>query len=162
MGKPIDVEQYIRAPYTRMIVPDEESGIYTGTVLELEGCITQGSTPEETYARIDEMMGHWIRSELRAGHEIPTPHVLREYSGRLVLRLPRSLHRRAVDLAQIENVSLNFFLMMAVSRAIGSKATYLPLEQPAQDTEPAAKAPKKPRAKAAPKVAANTRALRKR
>jgi antitoxin HicB len=155
MSKTIDVEHYIRAPYTRMLIPDEESGTYTAMVLEFSGCVTQGSTPEEAYGRIDEMMRHWIRSELVAGHEIPTPHALREYSGKLVVRLPRSLHRKAVEMAQVENVSLNYFLMMAVTRAVGSTETYLPIE-------PVPKAPRKPRPKAAPKVAAKTRSLRKR
>jgi antitoxin HicB len=158
MAKVIDVEHYVRAPYSRLLTPDEESGTYTAKILEFGGCVTQGDTPEEAYVRIDDMMRHWIRSELRAGHEIPTPHALREYSGRLVLRLPQSLHRRAAVVAELDGVSLNYFLMMAVSNAVGSKETYLPVEYVPTTTE----RPKKPRANATPRVAANTRALRKR
>lgn len=41
---------------------------------------------------------------------------LEGYSGRLVLRLPRSLHRRLKEAAAVEGVSLNQYLLYKLSR----------------------------------------------
>lgn len=46
--------------------------------------------------------------EFRAG--------LEEYSGRLVLRIPRSLHRSLKEQAEIEGVSLNQYMLYKLSR----------------------------------------------
>jgi predicted HicB family RNase H-like nuclease len=45
------------------------------------------------------------------GEAIPEPLGLRQYSGRLVLRLPKALHREAVIRAAEEGVSLNQYLL---------------------------------------------------
>lgn len=42
-----------------------------------------------------------------------------EYSGRITLRLTKSLHRQAVAQAEAEDVSLNHFLSMAIAQHIG-------------------------------------------
>ncbi len=46
--------------------------------------------------------------EFRAG--------LEEYSGRLVLRIPRSLHRSLKEQAELEGVSLNQYMLYKLSR----------------------------------------------
>lgn len=41
---------------------------------------------------------------------------LDEYSGRLVLRIPRSLHKALKDAAAVEGVSLNQYMLYKLSR----------------------------------------------
>ena len=41
---------------------------------------------------------------------------LEGYSGRLVLRIPRSLHRALKDAAKVEGVSLNQYMLYKLSR----------------------------------------------
>lgn len=41
---------------------------------------------------------------------------LEEYSGRLVLRIPRSLHKALKEQAEIEGVSLNQYMLYKLSR----------------------------------------------
>lgn len=41
---------------------------------------------------------------------------LEEYSGRLVLRIPRSLHKALKDAAAVEGVSLNQYMLYKLSR----------------------------------------------
>lgn len=41
---------------------------------------------------------------------------LEEYSGRLVLRLPRSLHKQLKEAAEIEGVSLNQYMLYKLAR----------------------------------------------
>lgn len=41
---------------------------------------------------------------------------LEEYSGRLVLRIPRSLHKQLKEAAEIEGVSLNQYMLYKLAR----------------------------------------------
>ena len=41
---------------------------------------------------------------------------LEEYSGKLVLRIPRSLHKRLKEQAEMEGVSLNQYMLYKLSR----------------------------------------------
>lgn len=43
-------------------------------------------------------------------------HSLEEYSGKLVLRIPRSLHKELKEQAEIEGVSLNQYMLYKLSR----------------------------------------------
>ncbi|MCD8190548.1 MAG: type II toxin-antitoxin system HicB family antitoxin [Clostridiales bacterium] len=43
-------------------------------------------------------------------------HDLEEYSGRLVLRIPRSLHKSLKEAAALEGVSLNQYMLYKLSR----------------------------------------------
>jgi antitoxin HicB len=54
---------------------------------------------------------------LEHGDPIPEPLATREYSGRLALRLPPSLHRRVAERAALENVSLNRYLSDLIARS---------------------------------------------
>ena len=60
-----------------------------------------------------------IAAVLERGQEIPQPLEVREFSGTTQLRMPPSLHARAVALARRNNVSLNRFLTTAVVHYIG-------------------------------------------
>ena len=44
------------------------------------------------------------------------PVSLEEYSGKLVLRIPRSLHKALKEAAEIEGVSLNQYMLYKLSR----------------------------------------------
>lgn len=45
----------------------------------------------------------------------------REYSGRIHLRMPRSLHRDLAHRAEQENVSLNQLIVTALARSVGAE-----------------------------------------
>ena len=44
---------------------------------------------------------------------------LGEYSGKIMLRMPRSLHRDLADRAHLEEVALNQFIVITLARAVG-------------------------------------------
>lgn len=52
--------------------------------------------------------------------DIPLPKSEKLYSGKFVLRIPRSLHRTIDELAQEEGVSLNSLLIQLVSESLGN------------------------------------------
>jgi predicted RNase H-like HicB family nuclease len=111
---------YLREPYARILIP-EEDGRFSAEVLEFPGCFSQGSTADEAMANLEEAARSWIEATLERGRPIPEPSANYEASGKVALRLPRSLHRRAVRLAEREGVSLNTFLIGAVTARVEAK-----------------------------------------
>lgn len=70
---------------------------------------------------IEEAMLLWIETELEDGALIPEPRPLHDYSGRFVVRMPRSIHRDLVSAAKREGVSLNAFVNSILIREIGRR-----------------------------------------
>ena len=117
-------EEYLKEAYTRILIPDKESGTYFAQILEFPGCVTEGSTVREAYERLEEVAKSWIESALDLGQEIPLPSSDSVYGGKIALRLPKSLHKQAVFAAERDGTSLNQFLVMAISEKIGASNLY--------------------------------------
>jgi antitoxin HicB len=114
------VAQYLRKPYARVIIPDD-SGRYAAQVLEFPGCFAEGDTPEEAYENLQEAAENWVESAQSQGMAIPEPFATQGYSGTISLRLPKSMHRRAVEYAHRDGVSLNQFLVSAIAARVGAE-----------------------------------------
>lgn len=114
------VLEYLEAPYSRVVIPDPPSGTFAARIAEFPGCVAQGESVEETYRNLEEAAADWIRVALDLGQGIPTPFEDQTYSGRVLVRFPASIHRRAAELAERENTSLNQFVVSAVSERIGA------------------------------------------
>lgn len=112
-------KDYLRAPYSRVVIPDEETGSYTARMLEFPGCVTQGDSVQDAYELLDDAAEAWIEAALELNQEIPPPAEERSYSGRVLVRLPKSVHRRAAEFAEQEGTSLNQFIVAAVAERIG-------------------------------------------
>lgn len=121
MTTPIKPEEFASSPYRRVLIYDAESDTYTGKIEEFPGCILQGDTAEETNRRLEEVGALWIADAQDLGQDIPEPRELNEYRGRFALRLPKSLHRRAAEMADVEGVSLNQFIVAALAEHLGKK-----------------------------------------
>jgi len=113
-----EIESFLLRPYQRVIIPDEEGG-FTSTIQEFPGCIAEGETPAEAYENLERVARDWLEGALEQGLPVPLPTAANEYSGRVVVRLPRWLHRRAVEAAHNEHVSLNTFLVSSVAERLG-------------------------------------------
>ncbi len=112
--------RYLRKAYARIIIPDDE-GRYAAQILEFPGCFSEGESPEEAYANLEEAAENWIESAHTQGMVIPPPFATQGYSGTVSLRLPKSLHRRAAELAHRDGVSLNQFLVAAIAARTGAE-----------------------------------------
>jgi antitoxin HicB len=113
------VDYYMNLPYRIELQRDPEGGWFV-QVKELPGCMSQGETPEEAIAMIQDAMRGWIEVWLEDGDPIPEPRPLEDYSGKFVVRVPRSLHRELVDAAEREGVSLNQYINVALAQAVVS------------------------------------------
>jgi len=120
---PKSVQEYLKEPYARILIPDEQGG-YTAEILELSGCFAEGETADETMQALDRAADSWIQAACDAGQEIPSPFMNQGYSGKIALRLPRSLHRQATQFAARDGVSLNQFLVSAIAARIGAEEAY--------------------------------------
>ncbi len=121
------VRAILKLPYSRMLVPDETGG-YTSEIMEFRGCFSEGDTPEEAFSNLEEAALNWVKAALKQGLTIPPPFSTEGYAGRFVLRLPKTIHRQAAEMARRDGVSLNQFVLSAVSARLGSLDLFERLE----------------------------------
>ena len=116
------IEEYLQLPYTIEVVRDEVDDVvgWFARVVELPGCMTQADTFDEVDEMVEDARRAWIETSLVRGIEIPTPQARETYSGKFVVRMPRSLHKGLVDAASQDGVSLNTFVNVALARVIGT------------------------------------------
>ena len=112
------VDYYVNLPYTIELQHDQEEGWFV-RVKELRGCTSQGDTAEEALNMIQDAMLAWLEVALEDGLPIPEPRPEEGYSGKFVVRVPRSLHRELVEQAEREGVSLNQYINVVLARAVG-------------------------------------------
>ena len=108
--------------YRISLQKDEEEGVYFASLDELPGCLADGATPSEAVENLAEAKKAWISSRLAAGLDIPTPKDIGDFSGRILVRMPKSLHRRLSSEAATEGVSLNQYIVSTLSEAYGRVA----------------------------------------
>ncbi len=98
----------------------DEGGGWLAEVPDLPGCMSDGETPEEAVHNVRDAIDEWIAAARDMGRDVPQPDDRKEtieYSGRLSLRLPRSLHAELVRSANREGVSVNQYVLYLVSAA---------------------------------------------
>lgn len=117
------VEDYLDLPYTIELTPDHDDEGRAGwvaEVAELPGCITQVDSLDDLEASVRDAMAGWISVAIDDGRDIPMPRGdAVSYSGRFLLRLPKSLHGDLAHEAQQEGVSLNQLVVSMLAASIG-------------------------------------------
>jgi predicted RNase H-like HicB family nuclease len=114
------VEEYMRAPYRAEVYWDED--YWAAEFPELPGLAAAGDTWDELLSKIDDAKRSYFRAALEEGIHIPAPSELgEEVSGRLLLRLPKSLHRQVMRLAKRDGVSVNTLLISTIARELGRR-----------------------------------------
>ena len=110
-------KEYLNRPYHIVIqyITDESGSYYLATVKEFDGCMSHGNTYVEAFENIQEAMEGWIETKLENGFQVPGPVDESQYSGKFVLRLPKSLHARLAAEAEKEGVSLNQYALYRLS-----------------------------------------------
>jgi predicted RNase H-like HicB family nuclease len=106
------IEKHVKAQYPFEV--EFEEGEYIVTFPDLAGCMSGGPTIEEALKNAEEAKRLWIETTLERGAEVPEP--AGDYSGRLVLRMPKSLHRDLAMRARREGISLNQYLISKLAK----------------------------------------------
>jgi RNA polymerase sigma-B factor len=142
----LDVEHYLALPYTVAVQSDtaavQSAGKeprWSATVDELPGCASQGRTPDEAVERLRGAMESWLSAALAQRREIPLPgdrsakpRATSSHSGRFLVRMPGALHGELAGAAEREHLSLNRFVVNALTASLGSTA----VGQPSPDAGP--------------------------
>lgn len=113
-----NVEYYMNLPYNYIVQPiiDESGSYFYARILELDGCQSTGETFEEAYVNLKEAMKGWIETKLENGFEVPLPVGYDDFSGKFIVRIPKSLHYRLSVEAEQEGVSLNQYALYKLSK----------------------------------------------
>lgn len=110
------LEYYLGLRYPITLVKEAEGG-YTALIPDLPGCVSVGETIEEAVGMIEDARRLWLEVAYEHGDEIPLPSTERNYGGKVLVRMPPSLHRRLAEGAEVEGVSLNQHIVGLLSEA---------------------------------------------
>ncbi len=102
-------EQHLEQPYEIALV--RRDGGWCAQAVELPGCEAHGATEEDALAAVRQAMAAWIQDALDNDRQVPPPKAASAHSGRLLVRMPPSLHSELVRLADREKVSLNTLIV---------------------------------------------------
>jgi predicted RNase H-like HicB family nuclease len=111
---------FLKRPYARVVVP-EADGSFTADILEFPGCVASGDTAANALANVEDVALEWIAATLEQGQNIPEPLDNASYSGKLVLRMSKGLHKRAARSAERDGISLNQFIVTCVAEHVGER-----------------------------------------
>jgi antitoxin HicB len=103
-----------------------------GMVVEIEdlpGCISQGETIEEAMEAIQAAKIAWLETAYEDDISIPIPRTEQTFSGRILMRVPKSLHRRLIENARREGISLNQYACHLLSSGAEISDTQKSLNQ---------------------------------
>ena len=115
------IEYYMQLPYSILLheIEDEGKSYWIAEFPELPGCTSHGSTVEEAVSNAEEAKKDWILDSLEEGDEIPTPIERDRFSGKILVRMSRSLHRALSLMAEFENLSLNQLIVTILAKEVG-------------------------------------------
>ena len=114
----VDTQGYVLEVYQ-----DQEDASWVAEVPDLPGCLAAGETLTEALGLVGDAIDAWIQAARSDGRAVPAPRAVEdEYSGRFVLRVPRTLHRRLAGMAKRDGVSLNTYCVTALAETFGCAA----------------------------------------
>ena len=97
--------------------------------------MTQGETLEETIEMANEARELWLECEYDTDpNNIPLPSYPIDYSGKLNIRIPKLLHQLLLDAAERDDVSLDQYVTMLLTRGEAEDRILLQTAQARQYT----------------------------
>ena len=129
LARPIDpdVERRVREALDRgypVRVWREPEGYFVAVAPDVEGAIGTGDDAASAVADLEDALAAWFESAIVDGQALPEPRVgpEQQYSGRFVLRVPKSLHRHLAERADDEGVSTNHLAATLIAEGLGRVA----------------------------------------
>ena len=123
----LTLAQYLALPYHFDVRAEREGeqSSWTASVEELPNCVARADTPEDAIARLRPAMESWLTSAIAEHREIPLPggeapksRSNRSYSGRFLVRMPKSLHEQLALAAEQEQTSFNRLVTDMLTAAV--------------------------------------------
>ena len=88
---------------------------------DLPGCMTFCEEFNQINETAEDAKKSWISSRLERGLEVPEPRNEEDFSGKILLRLTKSLHRSLSNQAKRERISLNQYMLGLLSSSSSLK-----------------------------------------
>ena len=85
--------------------------------------MSDGESEEEALINVKDAIEAWIETAQELGRSIPKEDIYRdedEFSGKLTLRIPKSLHKKVTEMAEEEGCSINQLMLMYISMGLGN------------------------------------------
>ncbi len=98
-------------PYEIKVFWSEEDKEWIAVAPELPGCSASGKTPDMALKELETAMELWLQSRRESGWLIPKPIATRKIKGKILIRLPRDLHRELLEQAAEQGISLNQYCL---------------------------------------------------
>ena len=96
--------------------------MFVSRVPALPGCAAHGDSPERAAKEARIAATGILEVMAEHGDPIPRPDTSVDYSGKLGLRLPKSMHEQVARLAAADEVSINTKLLTLIAYGLGQRA----------------------------------------
>lgn len=97
---------------------EEEDGSWSALVPELPGAVAVGDTPNDAVEELPAVIDLWIAAASDRGMPVPAPRREESANGKVLVRLPRTVHARLVRAAREEGVTLNAYCVSVLSAGL--------------------------------------------
>jgi predicted RNase H-like HicB family nuclease len=113
--------------YERKVFYSKEDRGWIAVAPELPGCSAFGKTSEKALKELEVAMELWLETARSKKWSVPESIAAKKPAGKILLRLPRELHRDYLSLATREGVSLNQYMLYVLARyrELGNLARYV-------------------------------------
>jgi len=111
--------------YPKEVFWSAEDEGFIAVARDLPGCSAFGDSEAQAIKELDGAIEAWTESMTAAGNPIPEPSSRQpepQVSGKLLLRLPKSLHQKLADCAKADNTSVNQLVVHCLSTSLASHA----------------------------------------
>jgi len=107
--------------YPIKVFYSEEDKGFIATVPDLPGCSAFGETEENAIKQVKIAEELWLKTARKEKRKIPKPSSEDVYSGKILARTPKSLHKELMEKAKEEGVSLNQLVVYLLSKGVDKR-----------------------------------------
>jgi len=119
-----EVGYYKRLKYRIETFFGDEDQCWFARLPDLWDTMADGKSPEEAIRKVLKLKDQVIDIVHKTGRQIPEPRQEIEYSGRFLLRVPKSLHQKLAQEAEREGTSINRLVIQVLSEEMTRRATW--------------------------------------
>ena len=105
----LSLDEYKKLDYPIELVRDGQDAAWIASVPDLPGCNSFGDTVTDAVDNVTKMKNLWLEGQFNSKQSIPVPTDEDDFSGKFVLRIPKTLHRSLAYQARRQGVSLNHY-----------------------------------------------------
>lgn len=107
--------------YPIKVFYSEEDKGFIAVAPDLPGCSAFGETEGEAIQQLKTAEELWLKTAKKERRKIPKPSSEDVYSGKILARTPKSLHKELMEKAKEEGVSLNQLVVYLLSKGIDKR-----------------------------------------